>query len=124
MSDIRIPERFTVKRSEWLRGLGVDEDGGANGACLLDYSGKRCCVGFLAKECGIDDEYARNEPILSTATSGCSMNEEKPLKELCTTMNADGIYKTNDDDSISDPAREALLTSKFAALGIAVEFVD
>ena len=44
--------KFKVKRSEWNRGVvGASE--------LLNDAG-RCCLGFVAQQCGVPDEHMRN----------------------------------------------------------------
>lgn len=53
---------FYVVRSQWLRG-GAGVEGSDLISALLDpESGKRCCLGFVAAQCGIPDTDTRNVP--------------------------------------------------------------
>jgi len=44
--------KLVIDRKTWLRGEGVD-----NSYLLRGKDGRRCCLGFLASQCGILDEY-------------------------------------------------------------------
>lgn len=47
--------KFTVKKSEWLR-----DEGGSFSYLLRRSDNKKCCLGFLALECGAKDDDIRS----------------------------------------------------------------
>lgn len=128
--------KFTVKRSKWIRGrdtmgsyllradaekLGVDD-------------GKMCCVGFLAKACGLKKRHINGCYYISQVDLDLVPEENRPVvkwmysgrrseSEYGESVASKAVYDTNDDDGIIDDAkREAELKKLFAKHGIEVEF--
>lgn len=110
---IKLPKSFTVDRATWLRG---------SVGSLLEDDGRRCCVGFLAKEMGYSDDEMRSMPVLGDVTR--TELGLPPELRTCNWSSGDGdIYGANDDDALSDTDREAKLTELFAGIGVEVKFV-
>lgn len=103
--------KFTVIREKWYRGQGAEE------SALLRGDGKMCCVGFLAKACGVEDFSTLNGP--AKARSSLRPSESRKMPNL----NYAGLYLTNDTRKITDEERELQLTSLLASEGVKVEFV-
>ncbi len=117
--------KFTVWRDSWYRGLC------ANDSSLLREDGKRCCVGFYCQALGFDDEATRLCAYFPLADSA-KENQTRALgwlvgsRELAADHDTrhGSVYFVNDDNTLSDRAREEYLTKLFAAQGIDVTFVD
>ncbi len=114
--------KFTVKRSTWARGCGSLD------SFLLNYNGKMCCLGFLARELGFSEESIEGRPHPRV----CGLGPELPGEEPHRFMNEswDPIIKVNDrydlavDQDLSEKEREEALAIMFREKGYAVEFVD
>jgi hypothetical protein len=111
--------KFTVDRKTWFHGRGT-------GAFLLYYDGKRCCIGFVAQQCGIT-----NEDILMIGTIS-SINSQENIRKVPQWMQADNVessggineaYNINDDILISDDEREMKLKALFLKNGDEIEFI-
>jgi len=117
--------KFTVVRKNWARG-------GRN-TTLLNEDGKRCCLGFLAKECGYADRDTAMTGLPSSLVEETgknfwpksivkksSYNDFKMLvSDTCL-----NIIGANDDKNLQGSDREEKLTKLFGSIGIEVEFVD
>ena len=117
---IKAVKSFTVKRSQW--GRGAKKTAGA----LLDKdSGKRCCLGFLARACGVPDEECEDQPDLISVdletVLPSALFEEDP--ENCDTPHSIAM-ELNDGDKYVGKRREAKLREIFRKAGIRVNFVD
>jgi hypothetical protein len=134
MNEETTPKRLTLEiyRPWWFRGNGPDDS-----KLLLDDPNlscpMMCCLGQLSIKCGIDtaDIAGVAEPHEMEMVKWKSLPERvNPVESRIT----DGGYKENDrvreiiatNDAImpSEEDREALLISKFGALGIDVKFTD
>lgn len=134
--------KFTVKRSEWLRG-----EGGAPSRLFRKTDNKRCCLGFFANACGFtDDELADNRTVAQMAMERRLLElknaapEDSRRRLLGFLLDNRGInsdaaeelMKVNDafdasvwNGSFEQPLdREAKLTKLFADAGHEVVFVD
>ena len=109
---------FVVKRSEWHRGKS------SVGSRLLRWDGKKCCVGFCMMALGFDPKELKMVPCAGSIENPVAQELEHKIlgSELMPTQ--PHIYGTNDNEHLSDSEREDLLTQKFAAIGIAVTFID
>lgn len=113
---------LVLKNSEWARGLGV----GSLLWCKADREqcdlpigdqpkfGQRCCLGILAKACGISDRKTRGKDFPGDVPSllwpdGAAENERE-------------IGFINDSPSIGDGERIKLLRTLFAKLGYRLEY--
>ena len=105
--------KFTVKRSEWLRG-------GENGVLFHCDTKQRCCLGFLAKEVyGFDDDQMGMIGHISELFEGTDQEEFESWEG-----DEVDVIKANDNREISDSEREKKLTSIFSDIGFEVKFVD
>ena len=121
--------KFVVIRDKWARGrTNVSSE-------LLNIMGNMCCLGFLGKACGYNDEDLKQVPspgyivyeyidgkVLSKFPSSLVMLDAKHPFECRDTPACRNLMKINDDEEISDQEREKLLTEKFLEIGIEVEF--
>lgn len=113
---------FVVKRSEWYRGRG------GRYSRLLVVT-KRCCLGFVAQQCGIEDK-----DLMKNATPGQVGKTNETFPTNFYSPYAENIemgpgwimaaMRTNDDQDITDPIREEQLKSLFVANGHTISFVD
>ena len=110
MSDL---VEFTVDRSKWLRG-------DASRSLLLNLSGERCCVGFLVQQVfGCTDGEVRGVAYARDAYNNGA------LADLDVKLDREeSVYDINDNGHISDVAREAELTERFARIGYRPIFID
>lgn len=113
-----IPKEFTVKRSKWVNGDTKRSD---NPSSLLNYQGNMCCVGFLAKACGLEDDMIEDRGILSDSIADKVIVgiEFDALNKAIDNAN---IYFLNDDRFVEN--REDHLTEVFASIGITIHFED
>ena len=108
--------KFIVKESEWYRGK--------HGSKLLREDGKKCCIGFVAQQCGIADHAILNR-------SAIHMNPGDVLTGVPEWMKYEGwlendislAYGANDDSLLTDDQRKAKLQAIFARNGDELEFV-
>lgn len=116
--------KFTIKRSEWLRGEGPEKS-----FLLREDDGKKCCLGFFGLVCGYNskDLTAQSEPfdLLSVEV----LAKKDPLwPEWMFGKNDPFIVfrlmEINDNPSLPAESRELQLTEIFAQQGVTVEFVD
>ncbi len=110
--------KFVVDRRTWYRGFGRDE------SMLLREDGKRCCIGFVAKQCGVADAYIENIGAISV------LNPEDrakfPIWMKTTSKMQNGTlqeaYIINDDKYMDDVEREQRLKALFAKYGDEIVF--
>lgn len=115
MSEIKV---FTVYRDSWLRGTTA--------GVLLDEDGRRCCVGFYARQAyhSPDSRLRHVADMESLSDQYADGNRKVSMLNDDENFCQEEIYSTNDTRRINDDAREAQLTEAFANLGITVHFVD
>ena len=113
--------RFTVYRETWARG-------GHEGTRLLGEDGMRCCMGHLARDLGVADAACLDRSITPRRAYGAAGFQPLPDpavdRYLRVANSGASFVAVNDDPSIPDGEREALLTEMFADQGIDVTFVD
>lgn len=118
--------RFTVDRARWLNGHTMH---GEDSYLHRTSDGLMCCLGHLAKSCGIDEAAMLN--IETVASLAHYTNLPEPLKFLTYRQNGEWrdttpatcLMHINDDAGLSYETREAHLTTEFALHGIEVVFV-
>lgn len=128
-------QTFVVAREKWMRG-------GSSDTALLTLDGMRCCLGFVAAQCGIADDRITTiaEPLDIDDALGLvpDENAKHPLVELSRELDDDGYcsvsaqntelsgdaIEINDSPSIDDAEREKRLSAAFTKHGYAIEFVD
>ena len=108
---------FVVDRKTWYRGKGSE------GSRLLDSSGQRCCLGFVAEQCGIGDEDLLGSPDIIGVSYPAVVNFPEWLYKDGETADAGFVYEVNDSCSISDEKRERMLKRVFAQAGDEIQFV-
>jgi hypothetical protein len=114
--------KFVVDRKTWFRGTGGIDQGSA----LLRVDGTRCCIGFVAQQCGIPDSDILNRTAVrveSKPMDSVQCDERWPKwfeyghnNDLAT------AYHTNDTLGISEFDREAKLREIFAKHGDEIVF--
>lgn len=111
--------RFTVYRETWVRG-------GRTPTRLLTDEGGRCCLGHLARDLGIGDEACLGRTFFPRRSYDGNLDEipSPPIDRYLRIAESAPFVSVNDNDSISDAEREALLTEMFADGGVDVTFVD
>ena len=114
--------KFTVKRSEWLRG-----EGSGNSYLIRKSDGKKCCIGFVGQQCGISDKTLTGRQDIASFKKS-ETNNWLPEASLWPAWMKSGdiaaAYEANDDKNSSDRIREAELRGIFVAHGDEIEFVD
>jgi hypothetical protein len=109
--------KIRVSRRRWLRGgEGV----------LLNSSGKMCCLGFGARQCGVKakDIRGRTMPaIIPVAARTQALCDSPLLAGDYNSALANAASTINDDDAISDKERETKLRDLFAGFGHQIVFV-
>ena len=112
---------FTVERSKWYRGKG-------SSSRLLTKTGQMCCLGFLAKELGYQDQ-----EILKIGTPAGLYDDGKKFPRSFFPKKPDiaklsdscwFLVEVNDNPSLTDDKREYLLAKEFEKNNIKVEFID
>lgn len=129
--------KFTVKRSDWLRGPEAwdgarnEENSPNNISCLINAEGKKCCLGFLALACGYTEAELHGNPCLSDLAALGNVKYPAALRDYDKDHNfiedsseCDAIMDDNDDVDISDEQRERYLKQKFSKIKIAINFED
>lgn len=93
--------KFTIDRRTWIRGNSEE-------SALLRNDGCQCCMGQIARQCGVSDSqllelsYISSLPVMSEVAWLL-----KRLREECDWV--DLAYEINDSGDLSDPARESQL---------------
>lgn len=130
--------KVTVKRSEWIRGEGADVS-----KLLTANSERMCCMGFACLSNGkiTKDEIRHNATVRSLASgtmgsappriieAGLQLFFEDDWKSGMGHFAhgesiAHSIYRVNDDPTITDKEREAMLKDLGRRLDIEFTFVD
>jgi len=109
--------KFIVDRRTWYRGHGSDT------SSLLREDGTRCCIGFVAQQCGIPDSAILNRSDIVEMNYKDDPNCTLFPSWMRDTRNMIGpAYNANDNDQISDAVRETRLKAIFAEQGDEIEF--
>jgi hypothetical protein len=109
---------FTVDRSKWRRGKPD--------SALLGLDGNRCCLGFLAQACGIQDDEMQGEPCPSDVVSGLwpeFLLRNNGARCVDSSVGKE-LMDINDSHILSEEEREHFLVEKLSAYGIDVTFID
>lgn len=107
--------RFTVKRSKWYRGMG-----GPSSKLRIPDSGMMCCLGFLAKELGFQENM-----ITGKASPECLNHLYLEGKtDDFVNENWGRIMLMNDRTDCGQDWREEMIAKFFLSKGYEVEFVD
>lgn len=113
--------KFIVDRKTWYRGQGGIT------SRLLNFEGQRCCIGFVAQQCGVPDEACRDivsvDGIRKLITSRAAWPAWFIGDFGRDTKDLGQAYRINDDKDITDEARESALEELFASHGDTMEFV-
>lgn len=118
--------KFTVDRRTWYRGKG------SSSSVLLNDDDMRCCIGFVAEQCGIPDEKLANLKSLHSCTKNLEYIEPTTFPRWMNSVKSQGYassdlmeaYQTNDNRMINDDAREKQLIAIFARNGDELEFIN
>jgi hypothetical protein len=96
---------YTVSRKTWYRGK-TDED-----SSLLRPDGQRCCIGFVAEQCGVSDAGAMNTLTARELPSRSleKMPEWMWVNKLSPGSDIDKCYALNDSAVIKDSERKQRL---------------
>jgi hypothetical protein len=126
--------KFTIDRKTWLRGEGGDAS-----ALLRESDNKMCCLGGIARQCGITGIAGELAPAGVEEDQWDKFPEPlRPYKRPYSGSIAESAHRTyndnsdlaadmmrvNDDEVISDEYREAKLIALCAPHGIELEFTD
>ena len=109
-----------VSKKRWCRGLGC-----VRSALLCETSGKMCCIGFMARACGLKPKNIRGmagledlpadaqnkSPLIKTAVE----NKEEHLTDA---------YMINDSEALTDKERIKALKPIGRKLGVNFTFAD
>lgn len=125
--------KVIIDRSMWLHGHGFR---GGEETMLLNNFGQKCCLGFAAEQlCQAEEREilgeSTPEDVASVFLRGLPELVEKAdlddpgIKEYSNTDLCDCLMRTNDNDNYPDidsPQREEDIRTRFAAIGVDVEF--
>lgn len=120
--------KYTIDRTKWLRGEG------SMVSDLLREDGKMCCLGQIAKQCGLKPKELRNTASPMSLDQKPAEKFRKALPWLLKVDKVDAEFENthicgvamevNDREKLSDAKREARLTAIFAKRGIELEFIN
>lgn len=132
-STFQLPKKqFTVYEDEWVNGSNANSAAGES--ALLNDNGNRCCVGFLAQACGLEDSAIADvgylDDVLSCKITKKSLKSFEKISEklnngggLGDRAHPDNIYFINDRDAIPNALRKTMLKEQFRKqLGLEVIF--
>lgn len=123
---------FTVNRKTWVHGTEDSYERLPKSGLLID-DGRMCCLGHLARSCGVkpDDIRGKAMPddiyIYDDTIKNASL---KKFQELTTTVKdrndmsrtVEKLAHINDYDGLPLDKRQKMLTSLFKRIGIKVQF--
>lgn len=101
-----------IVRNRWLRGEGSEES-----YLLRRRDKKQCCVGFYALALGLKEEDIVGHKVLRDIVSVPAAQNPIWPGEMAR------LYHDNDDENITDTAREAKIKDIFARHNVEVEFI-
>lgn len=108
--------KFVVNRKTWYRGQGTEY------SKLLREDGTRCCIGFVAQQCGVPDHTIRN---VGTIYYCSSSNYPWPAwfnEGLAVSLTE--AYIANDSLTLNEQQREQQITEIFVKHGDEIVFID
>jgi len=117
-------EKLTINRKEWLRG-----EGDIASALYRSLDNKKCCLGIALISGGIPEEFLIDlcSPVdirpLDIPDTYYWFLEEEEIDTLINSSDTCRLMDINDDTTISDNEREALIIEIFAMHDIDVNFV-
>lgn len=113
--------KFMVDRRTWYRGRGNEN------SKLLRADGQRCCIGFVAQQCGVADDSMMD----IGEVAGLKEDDQQkfpswmqPNRGTHEKNSVYGAYSDNDDSMIDDATREAHLIKRFKEQGDEIEFTN
>ena len=111
-----------VEKKRWYRGQGSDDS-----ALLLAKGAKMCCIGFLARTCGVKPKEMRG--ISDVALLPRIKDEGLPYQALHQIFKQEGYnleaaYRTNDNRYVSEAVRIKQLKILGRKLGVNFTFGD
>lgn len=116
--------KLIIDRQKWLRG-----EGSAASSLLRAADQKQCCIGIYLEQTGINramlngrkafksyvsSKYGHVNVLPTTSETGWLHDNEIVVP----------LYQINDNVNLNDAEREAELTTRFAAQGVEVEFIN
>lgn len=125
-------KEFTIDRSKWLQGKyarHIEVTEGYSQKCdsylRNETNQMKCCLGFYASACGVRGITG------VTTLAGLQDPEKKKVDQRFfakdsiwdDSVMASNLMGKNDDDNLSDEAREKYVKERFAKLGVKVKFV-
>lgn len=116
------PMKFTVKRSEWLRG-----EGNENSYLLRNEDNKMCCLGFYSLQCEIKKESISGTKCPRGLHNDLGALEFDKYPEWMKDLHSQDlgfIMIINDQIDLTDSEREPQLTEIFKRNGDEITFVD
>lgn len=127
-------KKFTVKRSQWLRGGKSPDKRFWTDPVLLNPDGNRCCLGFAGEQlCGLSKEQILHVSGPREPQVRYEFNQGMPelLREAPTGLDPDaqistyaGLLMAENDMDKDDATREENLKKLFSEINIDVEFID
>lgn len=124
---------FTIDRSKWRSGGGLGSLNaiGLGGTSLLNPEGFSCCLGLIAKQCGLLDMHILNKGIpshieeqkIEETISLKPFVVKQPHGPVNTTFSKEAI-RINDDLTLNLPEREKKLKELFLKHDIKLVFIN
>ena len=119
-------EKLTINRKEWLRG-----EGDIASVLCRSLDNKKCCLGIALISGGVPEEYLIDmaSPVdirpldMPDIYYWLLEEEEEEIDTLINSSDTCRLMDINDDVTISDNEREALIIGIFAMHDIDVNFV-
>lgn len=112
---------FVVDCKTWYRGRG------SNSSCMLNTNGKSCCLGFYARQCGVENKLMRKKAtpldVVRNTRDIQVQWDTKLIKHNKNSITCERLMETNDSRDLTEPEREKKLTALFKKNGIKVKFV-
>lgn len=126
---------FQINRKRWVRGCGIEVMDKYGSTSLLNENGNMCCLGFLAKKCGLKNEdiMGIDDPLGLVNSYEDNNNILEKIKDtpyiylLDKDLNEHSeigvkLMQINDRQKDSE-TREQDLADAFKTIGIQVKFV-
>jgi hypothetical protein len=107
--------KYIIDRQTWYRGQGSVQ------SALLKEDGRRCCIGFVGKQCGLPDADLMDVPDVRNAGS---FDAWPAWFETGHSDSLAEAYKINDSATLNDASRESQLKALFAEQGDILEFIN
>lgn len=117
---IKKPKQFTIDRKKWLRG-----EGSAGSALLRVSDNKMCCLGFYSLALGCTEKDILN--IGEMCDVDAFRDETSYYEDRVSEAELQyehRLMSINDDESMSEIEREALIVALFAQNNVEVNFIN